>query len=562
MGYLKVLFRVVIVYIIPILLSKCSLAGLNISHATPKRPFKYPAFSLNDTLHGQLNRYRSCYDVTFYNLNVEFNLNKKTISGFVDFYIKAVKPFDTLQIDLYSNLNIDSIVYENKKLSYFRKYNAVFVIMTREIIPSENKKMTVFYHGKPVQAKRPPWEGGFVWSYDKNNNPWISVACEVNGASLWWPVKDHLTDEPDSMKLNFTIPSDLMCVSNGHLTDSTVKGRKTTYRWKVTYPINTYNATFYIGNFKHFSIPYKSLDSLFFLDFYVLPYNLEIAKIHFEQTVDILHFFESKFGPYPWPRDGYKLVESPFAGMEHQTAIAYGNDYSTMFGLFDYIILHETAHEWWGNSVTAPDYAEAWIHEGFATYSEALYMEYLQGHQRYNDFLNYYAMLIRNKKPVVGPHDVNYWDYKDTDVYMKGALTLHTLRNIINNDSIFFNIIKEFYERFKYKIACTQDFIDVVNEKTNSDYTWFFNQYLYNRTCPLLQWDYIKNKETNCNELYFRWLNIDDNFPLPIHVKTDSKTYVIRPSTNLQKVKLALEPSITMNFDGSYIALKRSNRFK
>ncbi len=278
-------------------------------------------------------------------------------------------------------MTIDSILYEKRKLSYYRKFNAVFVLTGKSVSDNQNVKLSIYYHGKPVIAANPPWEGGFIWSKDKNNQPWVAVSCEVDGASLWWPVKDHLSDKPDSMKLSFTIPSGLNCVSNGKMIDSIASGAKTTYRWKVTYPINSYSATFYFGKYAHFSIPFKGIDTTFNLDFYVLPYNLDIARKHFEQIVNMLHFYESVYGPYPWPRDGYKLVESPYEGMENQTAIAYGNGYKNLVNLFDQIILHESAHEWWGNSVTVPDFAEVWIHEGFATYSEALYVEHEYGHQ-------------------------------------------------------------------------------------------------------------------------------------------------------------------------------------
>jgi len=558
----RIIPKSIFYFVFVILITSCSVVGINIRHSTPRRPFKYPIFSLKDSLRGQLNHYRSCYDVHFYNLNVDINIESREISGFVDIYFSTVNSFDTLQLDLYENMSLDSIVCENHKLGFFRKFNAVFVTMGRNIKTTESLKITAFYHGKPQSAKRPPWEGGFVWEKDKNGKPWIGVACEVDGASLWWPVKDILSDEPDSMAMSFTVPRGLMCVSNGKLADSINSGNKTTYLWKVSYPINSYDATFYIGDYRHFSIPYKGLDTSFNLNFYVLPYNLDTARSHFRQTADMLHFYESVYGPYPWPRDGYKLVESSYEGMEHQTAIAYGYGYKDYYGMYDFIILHESAHEWWGNSVTVPDYAEVWIHEGFATYSEMLYLEHNYGHQMYLKFLSYYAMLIKNKRPVIGPHDVNYWDYKDGDVYMKGALMLHTLRNSIRNDSVFFDILKSFYDRHKYKFAVTKDFINLVNEKTGKDYAAFFDQYLYTRTCPELQWEYTYNEEKRKNELYYRWTNAIKGFTIPIKVITDSETIFIHPETTTQKVEMHIDKNIKMNTEGSYIALKRNRIFK
>ncbi len=285
--------------------------------------------------------------------------------------------------------------------------------------------------------------------------------------------------------------------------------------------------------------------------------SLDIAKNHFKQASDILHFYESVYGPYPWPRDGYKLVESPYEGMENQTAIAYGNNYKNILHLFDYIILHESAHEWWGDSVTVPDYAEVWIHEGIATYSEALYVEHVLGRQAYLKYVNFFSLYIRNKRPVVGPHDVNYWDYKDIDVYLKGAIMLHTLRNTLANDSVFFDIMKSFYNLHKYKFAVTGDFIDLVNKKTCNNYKWFFNQYLYNRTCPELQWQLNFNPDKKTNEFHFRWSNTSEDFSIPIKIQTETQTIIIKPTTKFQTIDLSNDNSVRINTDLSYIALKR-----
>jgi len=274
--------------------------------------------------------------------------------------------------------------------------NLTLVDLVGRIRKNEMARITVFYEGQPQKAARPPWDGGFVWKKDKDGNPWIGVACELDGASLWWPVKDHLSDEPDSLQINVTIPEGFFCVSNGKLQQRIKENGRETFVWKTLYPINTYNATIYIGNFKHFTLPYKKQDSILNLDFYVLTYNLDKAKSHFQQASEIIRFYEMRFGDYPWWNEGYKLVESPYKGMENQTAIAYGNDYKNWIGKnFDYIILHETAHEWWGNSVSASDYAEIWLHEGFATYSEALYVEHTEGYNAYLKYLNFYSLLIR-----------------------------------------------------------------------------------------------------------------------------------------------------------------------
>jgi len=544
--------------ILILFLTSCSLIGLNRKLKTPKRPGKYPVFTEADTLRGKLTKYRKNFDVTFYEINVDLNIEDRYIKGHVDIYFNPLTDLDTIQIDLYKNLKINKIVNGTDSLTFTRKFNAVFVSFKNKIKVGEKTKITVYYEGKPIKAPKPPWDGGFVWKKDKNKNPWIGVSCELDGASLWWPLKDHLSDEPDSLKMNITIPEGLFCVSNGQFIKKEKTGNKETFSWKTTYPINTYDATIYIGKYEHFTIPYPKSDTTYNLDFYVLPYNLDKAKTHFKQTVDILKFYESKFGEYPWPRDGYKLVESPYEGMENQTAIAYGNNYKNEIGYdFDYIILHESAHEWWGNSVTAGDYADIWLHEGFATYSEALYVEYTKGYEAYLDYLSFYAMLIKNKRPVVGPYDVNYWDYNDGDVYFKGALMLHTLRNQINNDTLFFDIIKTFYSRYKYSIATTKEFIALVNEKTKKDYQWFFDQYLYSRACPQLEWAYNYKGDSNQNVFSYKWNNSNNNFRLAVKVKTGDGVITLYPSNDLQTINLISGDPVYANVNESYISLKR-----
>ena len=346
------------------------------------------------------------------------------------------------------------------------------------------------------------------------------MACEVIGASLWWPVKDHIYDEPDSVKMSVTIPKGLFCVSNGILTSRVDHGDRTTFNWKTSYPINTYNVTINIGDYRHFSIPYPK-NPLMKLDFYVLPYHLERAQEFFQKSVRVLEVYESYYGEYPWMRDGYKLIESPFEGMEHQTAIAFGSKFRDNYQN-NYLIIHETAHEWWGNSVSAGDYAEVWLQEGFATYSEALFAEKTNGHEAYLKTLRVYSNLIRNKQPVVGPQNVNYWNYKDSDVYVKGALMLHSLRNAIDNDVLFFDILRTFYQLNKYGTVHTGDFISLVNKKTGDDYSLFFQQYLYTRKSPKLEYYCYKSGDNQICYAY-RLSNTIPGFFMPIQVTVDGK---------------------------------------
>ncbi len=549
------------VFMLFFFMSSCAVIGINHKRKTPQKPGKYPVFTLEDTLRGALSPCRSAFDVTYYHLNIDLDIEKKSVAGYVDIYFKAERMADTLQIDLYENLLINKIVFQGQELPFFRKFKAVFVVFPGNLVFGEQYVLTVHYEGKPVIAPKPPWEGGFVWKKDRDRKPWIGVACELAGASLWWPLKDHIADEPDSMQISVTVPAGLFCASNGILQSRKLRENRETFIWKTRYPINSYNATLYVGNFQHFQLPYLKADTVYPLDFYVLPHHLEKAREHFPQAAGIIRYFEKAFGEYPWWREGYKLVESPYAGMEHQTAIAYGDKYKNAPGQgFDYIILHETAHEWWGNSISAGDYAEIWLHEGFATYSEALYVEHIKGHRAYLDYLGLYALFIKNKRPMIGPYSVNFWDYKDTDVYMKGALTLHTLRNIIDNDSVFFDILKTFYVRHSYSIVTTQDFISVVNEKAGEDLNWFFDQYLYSRVCPQMEWNFVYNATSGKNEFRYRWNNTETDLDIPVKVKSGGTEYVLTPRQKLLVLDVKGENTLAINTENAYIALKKNRR--
>ena len=354
-----------------VIISSCSRAV--IVSATPEIPdgnakVEYPTFKEKDHLRGGLTHFRTNYDVTFYELDIDIDIDEQFLTGKVDMHFNVLNTIDTFQIDLFENMKVDAIQYKNTDLSFYRKHDAVFVVMPTSLVKDSKAVVSIKYSGNPTVAKLPPWDGGFVWEKDEAGNPWIGVACEGDGASMWWPLKDHISDEPDSMRMNFTLPAGLMCISNGLLVNHTKNADKETYSWQTNYTINSYNATLYIGKYEHFSMVYKTDDYSFPLDYYVLPHNLERAKERFKETVDVIAVYEKLFGPYPWKEETFKLIESPYAGMEHQSAIAYGSDYGEGFANrlygYDYILVHEAAHEWWGNSLTAPDFAEIWLHEG------------------------------------------------------------------------------------------------------------------------------------------------------------------------------------------------------
>jgi len=522
-------------YLILTTLSSCFLLGIHVKVQNPKHASKYPRFSEATKLLGNENtKFRNCFDATFYELNVTVDEKKKYLKGTVNMYATAVSDFDTLQIDLYKNLKLNEISFQGKKLNYQRKEGAVFVVMSRKITKGEKFTIGISYEGSPLVARKPPWKGGFVWSKDKEKNPWIGVACETEGASLWWPCKDVNNDEPDSAVINITVAKDLVAVSNGHLTGKESNGNLDTYKWHVSYPINLYDVTLYVGKFKLLADSVKMPSGKTLpINHYILPMNYEKAKIHLPQAKDFLVFYEKTFGEYPWYKDGYKLVESPYEGMEHQSAIAYGAGYKNSYNGFDYIILHESAHEWWGNGVTASDFADVWLQEGFATYTEALYVESTKGKNAYLNYLLVYRLFIANKYPVVGPVGARYFDYRNSDCYQKGAWVLHTLRTQINDDIVFFDILKSFQEKFRYKTVSSKDFIDMVNEKTGADYSWFFKQYLYDRKAPVLEYYW------NSTDFYYRWANVDSTFKMPAEIMLDKLVKInLKPTNKTQKISI------------------------
>ncbi len=503
-------------------------------------------FSKADSLRGGLRPQRTCYDVYYYDLFVRVNVFKKNIEGTNTIYFHTKENFTELQIDLFSSMAISKIVFRNQELKYKRIADAIFITFPNEMQKGDSGKLFIAYSGTPISAKNPPWDGGFVWKKDANGKDWVGVACEGKGASLWWPTKEYLGDKPDSMRMTFNTPTGLTCVSNGRLVKHfDIPDHTTNWVWKVSYPINNYNVTFNLADYALVTDTLvRSNGSKLSLDYYVLKENEWKAKPHFQQVKTMLACYEKYFGQYPFDRDGYKLVESFYWGMEHQTAIAYGNNYENNKWGFDYIIIHETAHEWWGNNVSCEDLADMWIHESFATYSEALYEECTRGYDTSVTYLVNQKWNIEDKQPIIGPYGVNY-EHGDNDQYYKGAWMLHTFRNALANDDLFFSILIGLQKQFGLKNTNTDKIIFYINQKTGMDYTWFFNQYLHYASPPVFTYSF-KPKGKNL-ELYYKWNADVQDFHLPIKVVAsvtgeyaDRKVNYIRifPTTGWQKVMI------------------------
>ena len=503
---------------------------------------KYPAFARKDSLIGSNGPFRSCFDVHFYELDIKLDPKKKNVGGSVTILFSILTKTSRIQLDLSDRLAISSVVNkEGRQLNFEREYDSFFIELDREVSVGEMYEVKVCYDGSPKKAKKPPWKGGLVWK-KKYGKDWCGVACEDDGAHIWWPLKDLISDKPDSVRCSFTIPTGLKCVSNGRLiSEQRVDDKHNRFTWQTSYPINPYNVTFYIGDFIRFELPYNGKYTPFSIEFYVLHEHFAKAREHFKQVEKIIYDYEELFGPYPWPKDGYKLVESPFEGMEHQSAIAYGNGFKNVkYGNYDYIILHETAHEWWGNSLTCCDMADLWLHEGFATYAEMLYEEKEEASWLYLGSYGSNRWYIKNKRPIVGPEGVAYSNYRDGDIYSKGAVVLHMLRRTIEEDSVFFDILHTFATRHRDTCARTGDFIALVNSKTGEDYQWFFDQYVYRREVPEFRYCLVPINAGDC-KLYYRWnpAKTNTDFKLPVRIKVRNKTHRIVPSCEVQSMVLS-----------------------
>jgi len=486
------------------------------------------SFNRGDTLRGSYGPYRANNDLLFYDLNMRLNIAEKYLFGFNTIRFKMLTEDNRIQIDLFDNMKVDSILFNGKPLKYTREFNAVFIDFPETLKQGQVYSIDFHYSGHPKETGR---FGGIAFKQDSLGNPWIYTACQGTGASLWWPNKDQQPDEVDSMKISIAAPSDLVVVSNGRFQNKTALGDgHTRWNWQVNYPINNYCVSLNIAKYIHFSEQLGDLT----LDYYVLPSHLEAAKRQFSQAKPMMECFEKYFGAYPFPKDGYKLIEVPYSGMEHQSAVSYGNLFKngylgrdwTGVGVstkFDFIIIHESGHEWFGNSVTANDVSDAWIQEGWCTYAEGVYVECMFGYEDALKYFNGYKSKVQNKEPIIGPTAVNHWPTGDQ--YFKGALFLHTLRHVVDDDKKWWAMLHDYAERFKYKNIYTPDVINFFNAYLKRDFGPLFEQYLYHASLPTLQVKFENNR------VAYKWKAEVEGFNMPIKVRVNGKARFIFPTT-------------------------------
>ncbi len=489
-----------------------------------------PPPSHADILRGEYGRYRANNDLLSYNLDIRIDPDKKFVNGKNTIRFKMISDDSRIQLDLYDNLSVDKVLLGSKALKYTRDSGAVFVDFPQKLKAGKVYSIDFSYSGTPKTIGR---FGGFTFSTDPKGRPWIFTACEGEGASIWWPNKDTWHDEVENMKLSVAIPSDLVDASNGRFLGKKDLGDGyTRWDWMINYPINNYNVSVNIGKYEHFSDKHNDLT----LDYYALPEDLEKAKVQFAQTKGMLKAFEHYFGEYPFTKDGFKLIQVPYSGMEHQSAVTYGNRFAngylerdwTGVGIspkFDFIIIHESAHEWFGNAVSAADRSDMWIQEGWTTYLECLFVEYTYGYGDYLKYTNAYKTKIRNTQPIIPKRGINATP--PADQYFKGALFLHTLRSVVDDDKKWFAMIRDFYQDFKYRNIMTEQMTAFFSQRMGRDMKAVFNQYLRRTAVPKLELQILDIT----GRMSYRWIADEPDFDMPVKVGTKNTWTVIYPTT-------------------------------
>jgi aminopeptidase N len=508
--------------------------------APPRRHRGFDEPTHADILRGAYGPYRSNNDLLYYHLDIRVDPEKKTIGGKNTIRFKMLKDDTRIQLDLIDTLNIDKILLGETPLKYERDSGAVFVDFPETLRAGHVYSIDFYYSGSPVTTGR---FGGFTFGKDSSGHPWIYTACEGIGASIWWPNKDQWRDEVQNMEISVAIPNDLVDVSNGKFMGKTDLGDGyTRWDWFVHYPINNYDVSLNIGNYTHFSDKLGHLP----LDFYVLPEDLDKAKKQFAQAKGMIQAFQHYFGEYPWEKDGYKLVEVPYSGMEHQSAVTYGNHFAngylerdwTGVGIsprFDFIIIHESGHEWFGNSITAADSSDMWIHEGWTTYLESLYVEYMYGHDDAIKYLNGYKPKVKNDFPIITARGVD--GEPSQDQYFKGTLFINTLRSIVNDDRRWWKLLHDFYQHFKYQTIMTEDVVQYFNEQTGMNLTPIFDQYLRHTAIPTLELKFDDSKGT----VSYRWKVDEQGFQMPVRVGQKDHWQIIKATTEWQTMPTSLK---------------------
>jgi len=520
-----------------------------------------PVFTHDDTLRGSITPQRAWWDLTFYNLKVKVDPVEKSLSGSNEIHYKVLKPGNILQIDLQPPLRLERAEQDGQALQIVPQgRNAYFIDLIKAQVPGSNQRITVWYSGKPKEAKNPPWDGGLSWKTDENGEPFIATSCQGLGASVWWPCKDHMYDEPDSQAITVTVPKDLTDVSNGRLRRVTENSDGTrSFEWFVSNPINNYGININIARYSHFTDTFMGEKGLLTLDYYVLPQNLEKAKVQFQQVKGMLRAFEHWFGPYPFYEDGYKLVEVPYLGMEHQSSVTYGNKYMNGYlgmdlshtgwgNKWDFIIIHESGHEWFANNITYRDIADMWVHESFTNYSEGLYTEYHFGKEAGAEYIRGTRSSIRNDRPIIGIYGVN--SEGSGDMYPKGGNLLHTIRQIVDDDEKWRSILRGLNRDFYHQTVYGSQIEAYIIKHSGKPIQKVFDQYLRKTSIPVLEYEFKKGK------LKYRWADCVEGFDMPLKVSfTPGKNEFIYPTTDWKSLPCGQTKQANFKVDENFYIL-------
>ena len=489
-------------------------------------------YKRQDTIRGSITSERSWWDLTYYDLEVSVDPKSKTIDGKNSIHYKVLKTNKVMQIDLQPPMQLTKAIQNGRKLKISNCGNAHYIHLEKPQIKYNIDSLTVFFKGIPRQAIRAPWDGGFSWKKDKNGTDFIATTCQGIGASVWWPNKDHMYDEVDSMKIRVNVPKHLVAVSNGRLIDTSKSDKSKSYTWFVSNPINNYGVNINIGDYVNFSETYEGEKGKLNMSYYVLKHHLEKAKKQFLEAPKMMRAFEHWLGPYPFYEDSYKLVEVPYLGMEHQSSVTYGNQFkngylgtdlsATGWGLkFDFIIVHESGHEWFANNITNKDIADMWIHEGFTSYAENLFLDYYHGKEAAAAYVIGTRKRIQNDRPLIGDYNVN--NEGSSDIYYKGANMIHMLRQLTKDDEKWRQILRKMNSKFYHQTVTTQQIEDFLSKEIGRDLNPFFNQYLRDTRIPVLEYKITEGK------LNYRWNNVVSGFDMPVEIAGKQRTFWIYP---------------------------------
>jgi aminopeptidase N len=512
------------------------------------------SYTRQDTLRGTITPERAWWDLVYYHLDITVDPDARTVEGTNTIRYRVLRGSQTMQIDLQPPMEIKRIVQDGDMLDYRRDGNVYYVQLASEQKPGTTDELVVHYGGTPRVAPNPPWNSGMVWSSDSSGKPFAASVSWGAGSSQWWPCKDHMYDEVDSMLFSITVREDLVAVGNGKFVGK--ENHRTglaTYHWRVANPINNYGVNFNIADYGHFSDTLKGEKGTLPCDYYVLRENLDKAKTHFGQVPGILEALEYWHGPYPFYEDGYKLVEVPYSGMEHQSATAYGNDYLNGYkgedrsnsgwgAKLDFIIVHETGHEWYANNITFRDIADIWVHEGFTTYSDGLVIEYHFGKEAGSAYIRGLRKSIQHDRPMIGNYGIHDTDYS-RDNYSKGAAIIHTLRQVVNDDEKWRALLRRMNRVFFHQTVTTGQIEDFIADETGLQLDKFWDQYLRTTKIPTLEYYFAQGI------LSYRWINAIDGFQMPVWVSINGVEQWLYPQTawrNMElggdRVRLSVDP--------------------